>query len=173
MLPSGEKSVEGFSITIEQASRHQAGVYQCMASNGVGQPVLRDITLKVQCKYTEALAFTSSTRPRVPCWSERERERAPGKMENGISPLPRANGKPHTKIYAALVCFWNPIMVGAHCFSVCVLRSKWQVARNAHGRAAFEIHRGPMQRFLPLMDSCKYQGSMGKKMQPRTFPFRR
>ncbi|XP_059483925.1 neural cell adhesion molecule 2 isoform X2 [Neocloeon triangulifer] len=48
LLPSGEKSVEGFSITIEQANRHQAGVYQCMASNGVGQPVLRDITLRVQ-----------------------------------------------------------------------------------------------------------------------------
>ncbi|KAF4523241.1 hypothetical protein B566_EDAN006864 [Ephemera danica] len=48
LLPSGEKSVEGFSITIEQANRHQAGVYQCMASNSVGQPVTRDINLKVQ-----------------------------------------------------------------------------------------------------------------------------
>ncbi|XP_065344110.1 protein amalgam isoform X1 [Cloeon dipterum] len=48
LLPSGDKSVEGFSITIEQVTRHQAGVYQCMASNGVGQPVLRDIALRVQ-----------------------------------------------------------------------------------------------------------------------------
>ncbi|XP_066907829.1 limbic system-associated membrane protein isoform X3 [Halyomorpha halys] len=47
ILPSGEKSVEGFSITIEETNRHHAGTYQCTASNGVGQPVTRDIQLNV------------------------------------------------------------------------------------------------------------------------------
>ncbi|KAL1124629.1 hypothetical protein AAG570_001253, partial [Ranatra chinensis] len=58
ILPSGEKSVEGISITIEQANRHQAGIYQCTASNGVGQPATRDITLQVLCKYTLCKAPT-------------------------------------------------------------------------------------------------------------------
>jgi hypothetical protein len=47
LLPSGEKTVKGTSITIEQANRHQAGVYQCTASNGVGEPVTQNITLNV------------------------------------------------------------------------------------------------------------------------------
>jgi len=50
LLPSGEKTVKGTSITIEQANRHQAGVYQCTASNGVGEPVTQNITLNVLCK---------------------------------------------------------------------------------------------------------------------------
>lgn len=47
LLPSGEKSVEGYSITIEQATRHQAGMYICRASNGVGKPVEASIQLHV------------------------------------------------------------------------------------------------------------------------------
>ncbi|KAI5743754.1 hypothetical protein M8J77_021820 [Diaphorina citri] len=50
-LPSGEKSLEGFSITLEKVDRHQAGVYQCTATNGVGDPVTVDMTLEVLCKY--------------------------------------------------------------------------------------------------------------------------
>lgn len=46
-LPSGEKSVEGVSITLEKIDRHQAGVYQCTASNGVGEPVTIDMQLDV------------------------------------------------------------------------------------------------------------------------------
>ncbi|XP_049963885.1 lachesin-like isoform X1 [Schistocerca serialis cubense] len=46
-LPTGEKSVEGFSITLEKIDRHQAGVYQCTANNGVGDPVTVDMTLDV------------------------------------------------------------------------------------------------------------------------------
>lgn len=46
-LPSGEKSLEGFSITLEKVDRHQAGVYQCTATNGVGDPVTVDMTLEV------------------------------------------------------------------------------------------------------------------------------
>jgi hypothetical protein len=50
ILPSGEKTVKGTSITIEQTNRHQAGVYLCTASNGVGEPVTQNITLNVLCK---------------------------------------------------------------------------------------------------------------------------
>jgi hypothetical protein len=51
MLPTGEKALEGFSITLNKVDRHQAGVYQCTASNGVGEPVTVDMQLDVLCKY--------------------------------------------------------------------------------------------------------------------------
>lgn len=43
----GENILEGFSITLEKVDRHQAGVYQCTASNGVGTPVSVDMQLDV------------------------------------------------------------------------------------------------------------------------------
>ncbi|KAK7580602.1 hypothetical protein V9T40_001231 [Parthenolecanium corni] len=46
-LPNGEKAFEGFSITLDKVDRHQAGVYQCTASNGVGDPVTVDMQLDV------------------------------------------------------------------------------------------------------------------------------
>ncbi|RZF39683.1 hypothetical protein LSTR_LSTR012309, partial [Laodelphax striatellus] len=46
-LPSGEKALEGFSITLEKVDRHQAGVYQCTASNGVGDPITVDMQLHI------------------------------------------------------------------------------------------------------------------------------
>uniref|UniRef100_A0A1B6CBY1 Ig-like domain-containing protein n=2 Tax=Clastoptera arizonana TaxID=38151 RepID=A0A1B6CBY1_9HEMI len=48
LLPSGEKSDEGSSITIEQATRHHAGTYICSASNGVGEPVNESINVHVK-----------------------------------------------------------------------------------------------------------------------------
>lgn len=33
--------------------RQQAGVYQCTADNGVGEPVTLDLRLDVLCKYTK------------------------------------------------------------------------------------------------------------------------
>ncbi|XP_075214141.1 limbic system-associated membrane protein-like [Lycorma delicatula] len=47
LLPSGEKSMEGFSITIVEATRHQAGIYLCSANNGVGDPATAQIALHV------------------------------------------------------------------------------------------------------------------------------
>ncbi|XP_063236207.1 lachesin-like isoform X2 [Bacillus rossius redtenbacheri] len=47
LLPSGDQSVEGFSITLEKVDRHQAGVYQCTANNGVGEPVTIDMQLDI------------------------------------------------------------------------------------------------------------------------------
>jgi hypothetical protein len=54
MLPTGEKALEGFSITLNKVDRHQAGVYQCTASNGVGEPVTVDMQLDVLCKYANS-----------------------------------------------------------------------------------------------------------------------
>ncbi|CAB3368811.1 Hypothetical predicted protein [Cloeon dipterum] len=42
-----ENIVEGFSLTLEQVDRRQAGAYQCSANNGVGPPATFDITLNV------------------------------------------------------------------------------------------------------------------------------
>ncbi|KAJ4447385.1 hypothetical protein ANN_09391 [Periplaneta americana] len=50
ILPTGEKAIEGFSITLDKVDRHQAGVYQCTASNGVGDPVTVDMQLDVLWK---------------------------------------------------------------------------------------------------------------------------
>uniref|UniRef100_A0A1B6C8U7 Ig-like domain-containing protein n=2 Tax=Clastoptera arizonana TaxID=38151 RepID=A0A1B6C8U7_9HEMI len=47
VLPNGEKSYDGYAITLDKVDRHQAGVYQCTASNGVGEPVTVDMQLDV------------------------------------------------------------------------------------------------------------------------------
>ncbi|KAK7872442.1 hypothetical protein R5R35_014242 [Gryllus longicercus] len=46
-LPSGEPALEGFSLTLERVDRHQAGLYRCTASNGVGSPAHLDVRLDV------------------------------------------------------------------------------------------------------------------------------
>ena len=51
LLDSGLKFLEGSIYTIHNISRHQAGVYKCQASNGVGYPVIQEIHLTVLCKY--------------------------------------------------------------------------------------------------------------------------
>ncbi|XP_014251664.1 limbic system-associated membrane protein isoform X1 [Cimex lectularius] len=47
VLPSGEKTYEGSSFTIDRVNRHDAGIYQCTASNNVGHPTTKEIQLKV------------------------------------------------------------------------------------------------------------------------------
>lgn len=47
ILPSGEKSLEAPSLTIEQTNRHHGGLYRCTASNGVGQPAHSEINVRV------------------------------------------------------------------------------------------------------------------------------
>lgn len=54
----GETTVEGFSLTLDQVERHQAGVYQCSANNGVGPPVTIDISVHILCKYQSELVKT-------------------------------------------------------------------------------------------------------------------
>ena len=50
VLPSGEKSLEGLSIVIQDVTRHHSGIYTCTANNNVGQPDTAEIDLKVLCK---------------------------------------------------------------------------------------------------------------------------
>lgn len=42
---------EGPILTLERIERQQAGVYQCNADNGVGEPVNVDMRLDVLCKF--------------------------------------------------------------------------------------------------------------------------
>ncbi|XP_044727182.1 limbic system-associated membrane protein [Chrysoperla carnea] len=47
LLPSGEKTRASPSLTLERVDRHQAGVYQCTATNGIGQPAINQINVHV------------------------------------------------------------------------------------------------------------------------------
>lgn len=52
LLPNGEQSVDGSTLTIKKAHRHEAGIYVCSGSNGVGSPVDSEIEIRVQCKFS-------------------------------------------------------------------------------------------------------------------------
>ena len=41
---------ESAELTLDRVSRAQAGVYQCRADNGVGEPQYRKIELLVTCE---------------------------------------------------------------------------------------------------------------------------
>ncbi|KAF6214450.1 hypothetical protein GE061_009193 [Apolygus lucorum] len=43
----GLKPINGSTINMGPATRHMAGRYQCIASNGVGRPAVREVVLKV------------------------------------------------------------------------------------------------------------------------------
>uniref|UniRef100_A0A0K2SXN7 Ig-like domain-containing protein n=1 Tax=Lepeophtheirus salmonis TaxID=72036 RepID=A0A0K2SXN7_LEPSM len=47
LLPSGDKALEGYSIVIQDVSRHHSGIYSCTADNKVGEPARAEIDLKV------------------------------------------------------------------------------------------------------------------------------
>ncbi|KAL1500967.1 hypothetical protein ABEB36_006377 [Hypothenemus hampei] len=47
ILPSGEQTVTTQELTLDKVDRRQAGTYQCLASNGVGEDARKNITLKV------------------------------------------------------------------------------------------------------------------------------
>ena len=49
VMPSGERSLTGQLLYIQHVDRHSAGLYQCSADNGVGQPDTKSITLTVLC----------------------------------------------------------------------------------------------------------------------------
>uniref|UniRef100_A0A6A7FXY1 Neural cell adhesion molecule 1-like n=2 Tax=Hirondellea gigas TaxID=1518452 RepID=A0A6A7FXY1_9CRUS len=49
-LPSGSRSEEGFSITMEEVNRHEAGKYVCTASNGIGEPSSAMMSIEVEFK---------------------------------------------------------------------------------------------------------------------------
>lgn len=60
VLPAEEK-FEGFSITLKSINRTHAGVYQCTASNGVGDPVTVDMQVDVLCKLNLLIEFVIFT----------------------------------------------------------------------------------------------------------------
>ncbi|XP_049818651.1 limbic system-associated membrane protein isoform X2 [Aethina tumida] len=47
LLPGGEQTKITTTLSLERVDRHQAGTYQCMASNGVGDDVNQQIVLHV------------------------------------------------------------------------------------------------------------------------------
>lgn len=51
LLPSGDQTLTIPILSLDRVDRHQAGVYQCTASNGVGEDVTEQIVLHVLCKY--------------------------------------------------------------------------------------------------------------------------
>ncbi|KAF2368992.1 Fibronectin type III [Trinorchestia longiramus] len=49
VLPSGEASEEGLSMTLEGVDRHVEGSYSCTADNGVGEP--KSVTMEIVVEY--------------------------------------------------------------------------------------------------------------------------
>lgn len=47
LLPSGLQVQTGFLLSLNDVQRQDAGIYQCTASNGIGQPVTGEIMLQV------------------------------------------------------------------------------------------------------------------------------
>ncbi|KAK9871617.1 hypothetical protein WA026_012997 [Henosepilachna vigintioctopunctata] len=52
LLPNGEQTAVTPVLSLENVDRHQAGVYQCTSSNGVGEDVTQQIVLHVLCKFS-------------------------------------------------------------------------------------------------------------------------
>ncbi|KAF0305307.1 Lachesin [Amphibalanus amphitrite] len=48
LLPSGEAQHAGSSYTISEVTREMAGVYECVAQNGLGRPEVGTVSLQVQ-----------------------------------------------------------------------------------------------------------------------------
>lgn len=48
---------EGSILTLERIERHQAGIYQCSADNGVGEPVTMEMKLDILCEYSNILVI--------------------------------------------------------------------------------------------------------------------
>lgn len=51
LLPNGDQTAVTPTLILDRVDRHQAGVYQCTASNGVGKNVSEQIVLHVLCKF--------------------------------------------------------------------------------------------------------------------------
>nr|CAI5833681.1 unnamed protein product [Callosobruchus analis] len=51
LLPDGVQTAVTPILSLDRVDRHQAGVYQCTAGNGVGEDVTEQIVLHVLCKY--------------------------------------------------------------------------------------------------------------------------
>lgn len=49
--------MNGSTLSMGPVTRHQAGMYQCIANNGVGYPAVRELTLRVLCKFEHVFEF--------------------------------------------------------------------------------------------------------------------
>lgn len=49
-MPSGNQVQTGYLLNLNDVQRQDAGIYQCTASNGIGQPVSGEMRLHVLCK---------------------------------------------------------------------------------------------------------------------------
>ncbi|CAG2053987.1 unnamed protein product [Timema podura] len=58
-MPSGEKTVQGSSITFDSIDRHHAGTYDCTATNGIDKPARGTITIHV--KYAPEIRVDKET----------------------------------------------------------------------------------------------------------------
>ncbi|XP_017769322.1 PREDICTED: neuronal growth regulator 1-like, partial [Nicrophorus vespilloides] len=56
LLPGGEQTTVTPVLTLDRVDRHQAGVYQCTASNGVGEDVSQQIVLHVLSTLIDGIA---------------------------------------------------------------------------------------------------------------------
>lgn len=63
ILPSGDQTTVTPVLALDRVDRHQAGVYQCMASNGVGEDVTEQINLHVLCEYGFFIIYDLLSRP--------------------------------------------------------------------------------------------------------------
>lgn len=57
--PNFPASVTGELLTIHDISKEQAGIYECLAFNGVPPTAVKNITVNVECKNLEYLLFLS------------------------------------------------------------------------------------------------------------------
>lgn len=57
LLPDGVQTAVTPFLSLERVDRHQAGIYQCTASNGVGDDVTEQIVLHVLCKLSITYAW--------------------------------------------------------------------------------------------------------------------
>ncbi|KAF7266154.1 hypothetical protein GWI33_020524 [Rhynchophorus ferrugineus] len=62
LLPGGEQTMTTPVLTLDKVDRHQAGIYECVATNGVGNDVKDQILLHVLCLYIKT-AFTFNNLP--------------------------------------------------------------------------------------------------------------
>ncbi len=49
-MPKSDVTDGGSTLTLTGVTRHQAGVYRCQASNGVGRDAVEEIHLQVLCE---------------------------------------------------------------------------------------------------------------------------
>ena len=100
LISPGLERQEGLSLELRGVGRHDAGVYVCTASNGVGKPARAEITVDVKCEWKEDQGAPSGLRERLPSWWPAYTEGCiiiRNKNPNRASELPSAHGRRFTQ----------------------------------------------------------------------------